>query len=184
MQKIKGIIKRGLDRLRGEISTKELEKKGLKVGKNFNRQGEVIIDYSHCWLVEIGDNVTLAPRVHILTHDASTKNFIGYTKVGNVIIGNNVFIGASSIVLPNVTIGDNVIVGAGSVVSKDVPNNVVIAGNPAKIISTVDEYLKKQKEKMRNNNVFDSRWTIKGNISDEMKIEMKEKLSKNIGFVE
>ena len=67
-----------------------------------------IIDDSHCSLISIGDNVTFAPRVHILTNDASTKKFLGYTKFGKVSVGNNVFVGAGSIICsPNVTIGND-----------------------------------------------------------------------------
>ncbi|WP_253200562.1 DapH/DapD/GlmU-related protein [Clostridium sp. CF012] len=102
------------------INTEQLIKMGLKVGKNFNRLGGCIIDDSHCWLITIGDNVTLAPRVHILAHDASTKMYLDVTKIGLVDIGNNVFIGAGSIILPNVKIGNNVIIGAGSIVTKDI----------------------------------------------------------------
>lgn len=75
---------------------------GLKIGENCHILGECIIDPGHCWLISIGDNVTLAPRVHILAHDASTKRILGYTLIGRVTIGNNVFIGAGSIILPNV----------------------------------------------------------------------------------
>ena len=125
-------IKEFIYRLRGEYTTEKLIKMGMKVGKNFGRLNGVILDPSHCWLIEIGDNVTMAPRVHILCHDASTKTFLGYTKIGRVTIGDNVFIGAGSVVLPNVKIGDNVIIGANSTVSKDVPDNVVVAGNPAR----------------------------------------------------
>ena len=71
-------------------------REGLKVRKNFNAQSGCIIDNSHCWLIEIGNNVTLAPRVHILVHDASTKFALGYTK-----IENNIFIGASTTILSN-----------------------------------------------------------------------------------
>lgn len=90
---------------------------GLKVGTNFARLHGVILDPAHCWLIEIGNNVTLAPRVHVLAHDASTKFYLDYAKIGRVRIGNNVFIGAESVILPNVEIGDNVIVGANSTVT-------------------------------------------------------------------
>ncbi len=69
--------------------------------------------------------MTLAPRVHILAHDASTKIFLDYTKISNVKIGNNVFIGAGAIILPGSIIEDNVIIGAGSIVSKRIPANSV-----------------------------------------------------------
>ena len=67
---------------------------GLKIGKDHNIQEECIIDVSHAFLIEIGDSVTLAPRVHILAHDASTKRILGYTRIAPVSIGSNVFIGA------------------------------------------------------------------------------------------
>lgn len=64
---------------------------GVKIGGNCKFQFEVVIDYSHYWLIEIGNDVTLAPRVHILAHDASTYNHFGYTKIGKVKIEDNVF---------------------------------------------------------------------------------------------
>ena len=108
---------------------------GLKIGNNCHIMGGCIIDPGHCWLIEIGDNVTLAPRVHILAHDASTKRELGYTRIGGVKIGNNVFIGAGSIILPGVFIGNNVIIGAGSIVCKDIPDNSIAIGSPSKVIS-------------------------------------------------
>ena len=129
-------IKEFVYRLRGEYTTEKLIKMGMKVGKNFGRLNGVILDPSHCWLISIGDNVTMAPRVHILCHDASTKQFLGHTKIGRVNIGDNVFIGAESVILPNVTIGDNSIIGANSTVTHNIPDNVVAAGSPAKIICT------------------------------------------------
>ena len=102
-----GKLKEIIYRLRGEYTTEKLIKMGLKVGRNFGRLNGVILDPSHCWLISIGDNVTMAPRVHILCHDASTKQFLGYTKIGRVDIGDNVFIGAESVVLPGVSIENN-----------------------------------------------------------------------------
>ena len=107
---------------------------GVKIGDNCKFQFDVVLDYSHYWLIEIGNNVILAPRVHILAHDASTYNYVGYSKIGKVKIGDNVFIGANSIILPGTIIADNVIIGAGSVVTKDVPKNKLAYGNPARII--------------------------------------------------
>ncbi len=135
-------------KIRGEKTTEYLIKKGMQVGENFNRQEEVILDPSYCNLITIGNNVTLAPRVHILCHDASTKRYLGSTKKARVVIGNNVFIGASTVILPGVTIGDNVVIGANSTVCHDVEDNVVVAGCPAKKICTLDEYLKKQALRM------------------------------------
>jgi len=156
-----------------------LKENGLKVGDNFNMMPECIIDYSHCWHIEIGHNVTLAQRVHILAHDASTKMHLNYTKIKNVCIGNNVFIGAGSIIMPGVSIGNNVIIGAGSVITKNISENSVCAGNPAKFICTTDEFLQKQKEQMVKDNTFDESYTLRGNIKPEMKEEMKDSVEKN-----
>lgn len=155
---------------------------GLQIGKNCHIMGECIIDPGHCWLITIGDRVTLAPRVHILAHDASTKRMLGYTLIGKVTIGNDVFIGAGSIILPNVTIGNKVIIGAGSVVTRSIPDNSIAVGNPAKIISTYEEYQRKRENQLANTAVFDESFTIH-QISEEKKTLMKEKLTHSIGFV-
>lgn len=155
---------------------------GLKIGKNHNIQDQVIFDWSHCWLIEIGDNVTIAPRVYILCHDASTKNTLGYTKIGRVRIGNNVFIGANTTILPGVTIGDNVIIGANGVVTKDIPENSVAIGNPCRVIKDYINYMYENKKIMDNVPVFDEKYII-GNIDEKRKREMREKLEKTIGFV-
>ncbi len=161
---------------------KMLKRNGLKIGKNLNVQNGSIIDISHCWLISIGDNCTLAPNSHILAHDASTKRFIGYTKIGRVDIGNNVFVGAGSIILPNVKIGNNVIIGANSVVSKSVDDNCVVAGNPAKVINTLNDYLDKYKN-ISDNMVFDESYTIDGKIDKHKKEQMIEELNRGIGLV-
>lgn len=157
--------------------------RGLKVGSNFSMQPDCFIDYSHCWLISIGDNVIFAPRVHVISHDASLLNHLGYTKIGRVIIGNKVFVGNNAMILPGVTIGDNVIVGAGSVVTKDIPENSVAAGNPARVISKLSDHLVKSRLDLINRPIFDKSWTFEENITDEMKQEMKDKLSRGIGFI-
>ena len=138
-------IKELLYRIRGEYTTEKLISMGMTVGKNFNRLQGTILDPAHCWLITIGNDVTMAPRVHILCHDASTKKFLGYTKIGRVDIGSNVFIGAESVVLPGVTIGNNVIIGANSTVTHNIPDNCVAAGSPARVICSLDDYLAKEK---------------------------------------
>ena len=109
----------------------------------------VLIDLTRPWLVDIGNNVQITEGVTILTHGYDWSVLKGkYGKIlgssGKVHIGNNVFIGVNSTILKGVTIGNNVIIGANSLVNKDIPDDVVVAGNPAKIIMSVDEYLKKR----------------------------------------
>lgn len=173
-----------LYRLRGEYTTEKLISMGMKVGKNFGRLNGVILDPSHCWLIEIGDNVTLAPRVHILCHDASTKQFLNYTKIGRVTIGNNVFIGAESVVLPGVTIGSNVIIGANSTVTHNIPDGMVAAGSPARILCPTAEYLEKERARMETSPCYSEEYTLRQNVPMEMRMRQKRELQGKIGYID
>lgn len=177
-------IKEFVYRLRGEYTTEKLVKMGMKVGKNFKRLNGAILDPAHCWLIEIGDNVTIAPRVHILCHDASTKQFLGYTKIGRVTIGDNVFIGAESVVLPGVTIGNNVIIGANSTVTDNISDNMVVAGTPAKAICSLEKYLMKEKERMNISLRYGEEYTLRQNVSLEMRMKQKEEMKGKIGYID
>lgn len=168
--------------LRGEAGIETLVGLGLKVGRNCDFQPGVKIDESHCCLIEIGNDVTLAPRVMILAHDASMKRHLGYTKIGKVKIGNNVFIGAGTIVLPNVCIGDNSIIGAGSVITKDIPENVVASGNPARVLCSLKEFLSKHTEAMNNSPMFGEEYTINKNVNQKMKHEMNNRID-GVGYI-
>ena len=179
----KRILKRFIYRMRGEYTVEDLIKMGLTVGKNFNPQLHVTLDPSHCWLITIGDDVTIAPDVQVLAHDASTCAHLGYAKIGRVNIGNNVFIGAGSVILPGVTVGDNVVVGAGSVVSRSLDGGYVYAGNPAKKICSIDEFCNKNKELMQTVPVYGEEYTLRAGISDEKKNEQKKALENSVGFV-
>lgn len=183
MKLINAYLKRILFRLRSDFTTEELIDNGLVVGQNFVRMHDTIIDPSHCWLIHIGDDVTLAPRVHILAHDASTFHHLGYTRIGNVEIGNTVFIGANTVILPNVKIGDNVIIGANSTVSRDVPAGMVAAGSPAKVICTTDEYIQRNKEMMKSRPVYGSDYTLGGKIPNDKKAQQYNELKSGFGFV-
>lgn len=178
------IIKEFVYRLRGEFTTEKLIRMGMNVGKNFKRLNGVILDPGHCWLIDIGDDVTMAPRVHILCHDASTKTFLGYTKIGRVKIGNNVFIGADTVVLPGVTIGNNVVVGANSTVTYDVPDNTVVAGTPARVICSLEQYIDKEKQRMNDAPCYDDTYTLRKNVSMELRMKQKEELKGKIGYIE
>ena len=171
-------------RLRGEYTTEKLISMGMKVGENFGRLNGVILDPSHCWLITIGNNVTMAPRVHVLAHDASTKQFLGYTKIGRVNIGDNVFVGAESVILPNVNIGNNVIIGANSTVTKDIPDNSVAVGSPARVMCSLDEYLEKEKKEKEFSPYFGEEYTLRLNVSMEKRMEMKEILKDKKGYID
>lgn len=122
-----------------------LRKRGLKVGVNCYIGSDVSIDPTFCHLITVGNNTTIAARVTILAHDVSTSRLTRpKTRLAKVKIGNNCFIGVDSIILPGVTIGDNVVVGAGSVVTKDIPCGSVVAGVPAKVLESVEDFMKKR----------------------------------------
>lgn len=176
-------LKRIVFRLRADYTTEDLIKMGLTVGKNFRRMHGTILDPSHVWHIKIGDNVTLAPRVHVLAHDASLCHHLGYARIGNVVIENNVFVGAETVILPNVRIGENSIIGANSTVSRDIPANVVAAGSPAKVICTIDEYIKKNKELMKVRPCYGDEFTLRGNLTMEQRRQMFDDLKTGYGFV-
>ena len=158
-------------------SIEYLRSRGVHIGENvhlFNTN----IDFCHGFLVSIGDNVTLT-GVTVLAHDASTQIPLGVSKVGRVKIGNNVFVGRGSIILPGVSIGDNCVIGAGSVVSNSIPSNSVAVGNPARVVSSYEEFVEKHRRQMGHCPVFPTLWSEK---SEEEKAEMKEKLEKSIGY--
>lgn len=104
---------------------------------------------SHFWgtepyLIKIGSNCGITKGVKMFTHGGARvarKKRPQFDIFGKVNIGDYVYIGTNSLIMPGVTIGDNVLVAAGSVVTKSVPSNVVVGGNPAKYICSVDEYV-------------------------------------------
>lgn len=177
INKVKAMLKRVLG-IREVSMVDELKTKGFTIGERCNIQPGCIIDDSHSWHIEIGDDVTLAPRVHILAHDASTWTFIGYTKIKNTVIGNRVFIGASSIILPGVSIGNDVIIGAGSIVTKNVPDNTIYAGNPAKFIMNTDDYIEQERQKMNAENCFGREFSEANDVSLKNKLLMKQMAEK------
>lgn len=97
--------------------------------------------------VEIGENFVSGPGSMIVAHDASLQIHTGMYRIEKVKIGDNVFIGANAVILPGVNIENNSIIGAGAVVTHNVPEGVVVAGNPARVICTVKEYIDKCKHK-------------------------------------
>lgn len=102
-------------------------------------------------LIKIGNNVHFAFHVTLLTHDVAhmminrmyEKN-IASEKVGCIEIGNNVFVGSNVTILYNVKIGNNVVIGAGSLVNKDVSDNVVVGGVPARVIGDFDSFVNRR----------------------------------------
>ena len=126
---------------------------GVSIGKNVRFTGKPSWG-TEPYLVEIGDDVTITQNVTFHTHDGGVglfrKEYPGINIFGRIKIGSNVFIGSDTIFLPGVVVGNNVVIASGSVVSKNIPNNSVSAGVPARVIKSLKEY----KEKALKNAVF------------------------------
>ena len=111
-----------------------------RVGKNFYCNYDCV--FLDCGKITIGDNVMFGPKValYAVGHPIDPQvRILGYDYPIPITIGNNVWIGGSAVICPGVTIGDNSIIGAGSVVTKDIPANVIAAGNPCKVIRPITE---------------------------------------------
>lgn len=112
----------------------------IEIGENFfANYNFVVLDVAK---VIIGDNAQIAPNVAIYTagHPLHPEmRNTGYEYGISVTIGNNVWIGGNTVILPGVTIGDNVVIGAGSVVGKDIPDNMIAVGNPLRLIREITE---------------------------------------------
>lgn len=137
-----------------KMKIKKCKSAGVEIGKGtvFFDAGSTIVDVSRPALLTIGDYCKITGNCTILTHDYSRSvlrrvygGIVGEAR--KTVIGNNVFLGIGSIVLMGTEIGDNCIVGAGSVLHGKYPGNSVIAGNPARVIMKLDEYLKRREER-------------------------------------
>ncbi len=138
-----------LNALPSRIRPRLLRRIGVKVGKNCVIYRHVAFG-SEPELIEMGDHVRVTNGVRFCTHDGGlwVPRYMGLcapdaNRFGKILIGNNVHIGWNSIIMPGVHIGDNVVIGCGAVVTKDIPSNSVVAGTPARVISSIDEYIKK-----------------------------------------
>ncbi len=133
-----------------------LKSKGVRIGSNvyFRYPNHATIDLSRPSLVSIGSNLDINDNFTILTHDFSTFVFRGLyhdfvPSSGKVVIGNNIVFGRDVTILKGVTIGDNCIIGLGSIITKSIPAGSVVAGCPAKVICTIEDYYNKRKEQSK-----------------------------------
>lgn len=123
-------------------------KDGLNAGKHVSVMGEVSFG-SEPYLITLEDYVRISFGVSFVTHDGGTwafrdqPEFADVIKYGRILVGERTFIGCNSTILPGITIGKRCVIGAGSVVTKDVPDGCVVAGVPAKVIMTTEQYARK-----------------------------------------
>ena len=154
--KIRQIIRSFLDIIHARFRPHAfLRRKGMRFGKDCRFYCNVYKMIStEPWAITLGDRVHITVNVRFVTHDGGTLLF--RDKVPDleltfpIRVGNDVYIGVDTILLPGVTIGDNVIIGAGSVVTKDCESGYVYAGNPAKKIKTMEEYFEKAQSRSQH----------------------------------
>ncbi|KKP66006.1 MAG: hypothetical protein US66_C0009G0008 [Candidatus Moranbacteria bacterium GW2011_GWD2_37_9] len=103
---------------------------GSNVGQYIQASSKIIM----------GDNVLMGPGSKIISANHDFEDFTKHISSKPIIIGSNVWIGADVVILPGVTIGDNVVIGAGSIVTKEIPSNVIAAGNPCKVLRVKAKY--------------------------------------------
>ncbi len=146
---IKNLIYKHCSFIRRE---KLLRKSGVNIGKNSEIYPDVIFG-SEPYLITIGDSVRITSGCKLITHDGgiwvlrNLKLLENGDFFGKIIIGNNVHIGMNTIIMPNVIIGNNCIIGCGSIVTKNIPDNSVATGVPARVIETIEEYYNKNKDR-------------------------------------
>ena len=150
LSKIRKIIRFLIKKIRCTLNpVKYYRSLGVTIGegtKFYTKDTDIFS--SEPWVVTIGERCHITGGVKFLTHDGGTliyskEEIDDFVIVGDITVGNNVYFGLRSTILPGITIGDNVIIGAGAIVTKDIPSNSVVVGVPARVVSTRDEYLKK-----------------------------------------
>jgi maltose O-acetyltransferase len=183
MNSLKALLRKLLGRVLRVDTLVTLKRRGLSVGENFFMQDGCVIDAWHCCHIRIGNDVTLGPNVTILAHDASTKHALGFVRIAKVSIGDRVFIGAGSIVMPGVSIGNDVVIGAGSVVTHDITDGALVVGNPAMAIGTTAEYFARKRDEMAAVPCFGEEYTLRAGINAKRMVEMSAKMKDGVGYI-
>ncbi len=167
-----------------QAELKVLQAHGLKIGERVDIFSEYPFDSLYPGLISVGNDVTISANVKILAHDASMGYLAnGMVKIGEVIIGNHVFIGYGSIILCNVHIGDYAVIGAGSVVTHDVPAHSVYAGNPAHFIKTTEILKKELEEKRKTHASIEKPWQEIRQLDESGFGELKNQLNGTYGYI-
>jgi len=144
---------------------KELQRRGLKIGKDVYVGPDVQFDHGYPFLIEVQDNCRIGTRTTFLAHDATTFRELGVTRMSRVRILEGTFIGANSIILPGCTIGPGAMVAAGSVVNRDIGEGLLAAGNPARPYGKYAELHERYRQLMDSSPIFEYEAFARGDVS-------------------
>ncbi len=133
----------------------ELRRMGMHIGNDVLLPPSTWIDVPHCYLISIGDHTGFGEQCMLLAHDAQMDEYLDAARIGRILIHPSCHIGARTIVLGGVEMGPRTIVGAGSVVSRSLPPDSVCAGSPAKVITSLEDYLERHRRKIRERPSFE-----------------------------
>ena len=178
-----GWLRDRIDQTRLERRWARLRAMGMHIGADVNLPASTWIDVSHCWLISIGDGCGFGPDCLILAHDAQMDEFLDAARVGRVIIHPSCHIGARTVILPGVTLGPRTIVGSSSVVASTLPPDTVCAGNPAKVICSLEEYLAKHRARIAQSPTFAYRDYDERSITPERRAAMVAALATEDGYI-
>jgi len=187
---MKSIILKPINKLRGNFFRyrqkrrwRKLRERGMHIGRGVNLPYSTWIDVAHCHLISIGDNCGFGEQCAILAHDAMPNEYIDATKIGRIIIHESCHFGMRTVIAPGVSIGPRSIVGSNAVVIRDIPPGTVAAGNPAKVICSLEEYMAKNREWMKVVPLFNYKEYGTRFLNKQKKKEMNEKLEKTFGYI-
>ncbi len=135
-------------------TVRKLRDKGFDIGDNVFLD-HVSIEENYPEFLKIEDNVTIAYGTRILLHDSALNNLYGDpVRFGKVLIKEGAYIGSECLIMPGVSVGKNALVGARSLVTKNVEDNTVVIGSPAKFYMSIDEYRKKFLKDISKDNYY------------------------------
>jgi maltose O-acetyltransferase len=141
-------LKSKIERKRLERRWCKLRQQGMHLGSDVWLPASTVIDPDYCFLISIGDHCGFGEECLILAHDAQMDEFLDAARIGQVTIHESCHIGARTVILPGVVIGPKTIVGANSVVTRSLPPDTVCAGNPARVLCSLEDYLSKHRSRI------------------------------------
>jgi maltose O-acetyltransferase len=176
-------IKDRIDRLRVARRWATLRARGMRIGDDVWLPASTWIDTDHCHLISIGDHTGLGEECMILAHDAQMDEFLDAARIGRVDIRESCHIGARCVVLPGVQVGPRTIVGANSVISRSLPPDTVCAGSPARVLTSLEDYLQRHREQIGRlpnfaYDLYDAR-----TVTVEHRMEMVEAVARSDAYV-